>query len=63
MVNKKIKMMPTIRALAEGETADFPIEKMLSVKSICTSLSITMGTTLKTSVNREKKKITVTREK
>lgn len=63
MVNKKIKMMPTIRVLAEGETADFPIEKMLSVKSICTSLSTTMGTTLKTSINRDKKIITVTREK
>lgn len=56
-------MMPTIRVLAEGETADFPIEKMLSVKSICTSLSTTMGTTLKTSINRDKKIITVTREK
>ena len=63
MVNKKIKMMPSIRVLAEGETADFPIEKMLSVKSICTSLSTTMGTTLKTSINRDKKIITVTREK
>ncbi|MBT9923517.1 hypothetical protein [Bacteroides uniformis] len=63
MVNKKIKMMPTIRVLAEGETADFPIEKMLSVKSICTSLSTTMGITLKTSVNREEKIIKVIRLK
>lgn len=63
MVNKKIKMMPAIKALAKGETVDFPIEKMLSVKSICTSVSITIGIVLKTSVNREDKIITVTRLK
>ena len=62
MVNKKIKMMP-IRALGKGEAADFPIEKMLSVKSICTSLSTAMGITLRTSLNREEKIITVIREK
>ena len=63
MVNKKIKMMPTIRALGKGEAADFSIEKMLSVKSICTSLSTAMGITLRTSLNREEKIITVIREK
>lgn len=63
MVNKKIKMMPTIKMLAKGETVDFPIEKMLSVKSICTSVSTISGVILKTAINRESKVITVTRVK
>ena len=63
MVNKKIKMMPTIRALGKGEAADFPIEKMLSVKSICTSISTVTGMVFTTSINREEKIITVTRLK
>lgn len=63
MINKKIKMMPSIRVLDKGESVSFPIEKMLSVKAICTSLSTTMGTVLKTAVNRVDKVIVVTRVK
>ena len=61
MVNKKIKMMPVIRALEKS--VDFPIEKMLSVKSICTSISTVTGMVFTTSINREEKIITVTRLK
>jgi hypothetical protein len=63
MVNKKIKMMPVIKALEKDKPVDFPIEKMLSVKSICTSISTVTGMVFTTSVNREEKIITVTRLK
>lgn len=63
MVKKKITISPIIKQLKKGETADFPIKNMLSVKTICTNLSTMMGTVLKTSVNREKKIIVVTRVK
>lgn len=61
MVNKKITISPVIKQLRKGETASFPLQNMLSVKAICTTLSTVMGTVLKTSVNREKKIIVVTR--
>ena len=63
MVNKKIKMMPVIKALEKDKPVDFPIEKMLSVKSICTSISTVTGMVFTTSVNRKEKIITVTRLK
>lgn len=61
MVKEKITISPVIRSLGKGETADFPIKNMLSVRAICTTLSTTMGTVLKTTLNREKKIIVVTR--
>ncbi|WP_259305960.1 hypothetical protein [Segatella copri] len=49
--------------MALGQTIDFPIKRMLSVKSSCTDLGAIYSRKFKTKINREKEIITVTRTK
>ena len=52
-----------IRELALGQTIDFPIKRMLSVKSSCTDLGAIYSRKFKTKLNREQGVITVIRIK
>ncbi|RGW39850.1 hypothetical protein DWV76_15130 [Segatella copri] len=63
MAEEKLPLRPLIRELALGQTIDFPIKRMLSVKSSCTDLGAIYSRKFKTKINREKEIITVTRTK
>ena len=63
MTEQKIPLRPQIRALSLGQTIDFPILRMPTVKSTCTDLGIIYSRKFKTKLNREQGIITVTRIK
>jgi hypothetical protein len=63
MKEETLPLRPQIRELALGQAIDFPIKRMLSVKSSCTDLSAIYSRKFKTKLNREQGVITVTRIK
>ena len=63
MSEETLPLRPMIRELALGQTIDFPIKRMLSVKSSCTDLGAIYSLKFKTKLNPEQGVITVTRIK
>lgn len=59
----KTPLRSVIRDLAEGESIDFPIDRLQSVKTTCTDLGLIYERKFKTKTNRVKKTISVTRIK
>ena len=59
----KTPLRSVIRDLSEGESIDFPIDRLQSVKTTCTDLGLIYERKFKTKTNRVKKTISVTRIK
>lgn len=59
----KTPLRSVIRDLPEGESIDFPIDRLQSVKTTCTDLGLIYERKFKTKTNRVKKTISVTRIK
>ena len=59
----KTPLRSVIRDLFEGESIDFPIDRLQSVKTTCTDLGLIYERKFKTKTNRVKKTISVTRIK
>ena len=59
----KTPLRSVIRDLSEGESIDFPIHRLQSVKTTCTDLGLIYERKFKTQTNRVKKTISVTRIK
>ena len=59
----KTPLRAVIRDLSEGESIDFPIDRLQSVKTTCTALGLIYERKFKTKTNRVKKTISVTRIK
>lgn len=59
----KTPLRSVIRDLSEGESTDFPIDRLQSVKTTCTDLGLIYERKFKTKTNRVKKTISVTRIK
>lgn len=61
-IPEKMKAIaPTLKTMQSGETEVFPIEKSTSVKSTCTLLGATKGFVFKTTQDRKKQTIAVTK--
>lgn len=61
---EKTQEKPILRVLGEleaGASHTFPIERMNSVKSMCSSFGLQWGKTFKTSINRAERTLVVTR--
>lgn len=54
-------MLSTLRELGLNEAVTFPVERMSSVKTICTNFGLQWGKQFSTKTNREARTITVTR--
>lgn len=54
---------PRIRKLALGQSVDFPIKRMFSIKNCCTTLGVIYSRKFKTTLDREQGVIIVTRIK
>ena len=52
MSEETLPLRPMIRELALGQTIDFPIKRMLSVKSSCTDLGAIYSRKFKTKLNQ-----------
>lgn len=59
----KTPLRSVIRDLSMGESIDFPIDRLQSVKTTCTDLGLIYERKFKTKTNRVKKTISVTRIK
>lgn len=59
----KTPLRSVIRDLSEGESIDFPIDRLQSVKTTCTDLGLIYERKFKTKTNRVTKTISVTRIK
>lgn len=59
----KTPLRSVIRDLSIGESIDFPIDRLQSVKTTCTDLGLIYERKFKTKTNRVKKTISVTRIK
>lgn len=59
----KTPLRAVIRDLSEGESIDFPICRLQSVKTTCSDLGLIYERKFKTKTNRVKKTISVTRIK
>lgn len=59
----KTPLRSVIRDLSEGESIDFPIGRLQSVKTTCTDLGLIYERKFKTKTNRVMKTISVTRIK
>lgn len=59
----KTPLRSVIRDLSEGESTDFPIDRLQSVKTTCTDLGLIYERKFKTKTNRVMKTISVTRIK
>lgn len=54
-------IMPTLKRLKKGETISFSLDRVLSVRAVCSSLSLQSNLKFKTNTNRENRIITVER--
>lgn len=58
--NKEL-IMPTLKRLEKGESVSFSLDRVLSVRAVCSSLSLQSGLKFKTNTNREAQTINVER--
>ena len=63
MKEETLPLRPQIRELTLGQAIDFPIKRMLSVKSSCTDLGAIYSRKFKTKLNREQGGMRITRIK
>lgn len=63
MTEETLPLRPQLRELEIGQAIDFPIQRMLSVKSSCTDLGAIYCRKFRTKLNRKQGVITVTRIK
>jgi hypothetical protein len=56
-MNKPI--MQTLKELEKGKTASFSLDRVLSVRSVCSLLSLQNGLKFKTKSDRETRTVTV----
>jgi len=61
--NKEIPIMPSLRKMEIGDEITFPIERMSSVKTVCTNCGLQWNKVFTTSVKREERMIIVKRIK
>lgn len=59
----KTPLRAVIRDLSKGESIDFPISRLQTVKTTCSDLGLIYERKFKTKTNRVKKTISVTRIK
>jgi len=61
MKKKSKAMSPIIQSLEIGEQVQYPIEKLFSVRTLACTKGLELNRKYKTTVDRQKKVITVTR--
>lgn len=61
MKKKSKAMSPIIQSLGIGEQVQYPIEKLFSVRTLACTKGLELNRKYKTTVDRQKKVITVTR--
>lgn len=61
MSENLIKMRPAITKLEVGESKDFPIERLKSVRTQASELGVILNRKFRTVSNREARTVTVTR--
>lgn len=54
-------IMPALKKLEKGESVSFSLDRMLSVRAVCSALSLQSGLKFKTNTNRETQTINVER--
>lgn len=54
-------IMPALKRLKKGETISFSLDRVLSVRAVCSALSLQSNLKFKTNTNRENRIITVER--
>lgn len=52
-------IMATLRKLEKGKTASFSLDRVMSVRSVCSLLSLQNGLKFKTKSDRETRTVTV----
>ena len=60
---EKKPISPRLKNMKVGDQESFPITSVMSVRTLCTTLGLSMDRIFKTALNREEKIITVTRTK
>lgn len=58
---EKKPISPILRKMQVGDKEDYPLEKLSTVKTICSDLGLMTGKVFSTSVNRADRVITVER--
>lgn len=54
-------IMPILKRLEKGESVSFSLDRVLSVRAVCSSLSLQSGLKFKTNTNREAQTVNVER--
>ena len=60
-MEEKVKIRPTIESLEIGESYSFPIERLRSVRSIASEVSLVKNVKLRTSTDRNNRTVSVRR--
>ena len=61
MAENLVRILPAIRSLEIGESKDFPIERLKSVRAQASELGVILNRKFRTVSNRDARTVTVTR--
>ena len=65
-MDQKTDTKPVLQVLSElevGESVTYPVSRMNSIKSMCSTFGLQWDKVFATSINREERTLTVTRKK